>query len=157
MPSSLGTSSNTNECKYFNANWFWNYYNTVPHSTASRNAKCHFRAYLVFYQTPSSCTLSKWVPGYSTASRNAKCHFWAYLVFYQMPSSCTLSKWVPGYSMLSRNAKCHFWVYLVFYKREAVAHWVSKYLATLWHPSMENVVFGCILYFIICIILIFGL
>ena len=100
----------------FNANWFWNYYNTLRCSTASKGGKCHFWAYLVFYQTPSSCTLNKRVPGYSTASKGGKCRFWAYLVFCEMPSSCTLSKRVPGYSTASKGWKCHFWVYVVFYQ-----------------------------------------
>ena len=43
----------------------------------SKGEKCHFWAYLVFYQTPSSCTLSNQVPGYSMVSKGEKCCFWA--------------------------------------------------------------------------------
>ena len=68
----------------FNANWFLNYYNNLRRSTASRGAKSHFWAYLVFYQMPSSCTLSKRVPGYSTASKGGKCRFFNIFFMFVM-------------------------------------------------------------------------
>ena len=90
------------------------------------------------------------------ASKRGKCYFWAYLVFYQMPSSCTLSKCVPGYSTASKCGKCHFWSYLVIYQTPSSCT-SSAYLSTLWHQSVKSVIFGLILYFIICIIVIFWL
>ena len=91
--------------------------NRVPgYSTASKGEKCHFWAYLVFYQVPTTSTFSNQVPGYSMASKGEKCHFWAYLVFHQVPTTSTFSNQVPGYSTVSKGEKCHFWVYLVFYQ-----------------------------------------